>query len=85
MMIWSLIGKVNGRRIDLDCDPGLPPGTTINVSIEPHADPVAPSLNGLMAACGAWKDDDQIARNFEGIARERETRPVGDVSSDVPS
>jgi len=84
MIVWNLVGKVNGRRIELETDPGLPPGTTVTVKIEPQA-PQTPSVEGIMASAGAWKDDDEIGRIFDEIARERAHRSCREVDLDAPS
>lgn len=84
MIVWNLVGKVNGRRIELESDPGLPPGTTVTVNIEPQI-PQTSSTERLLACAGAWKDDDEIARIFDEIAQERDHRTCRDVNFDAPS
>jgi len=84
-MIWNLVGKVNGRRIELETDPGLPPGTTVTVKIEPQPIQPTQSAEGIMASCGVWKDDEELARIFDEIARERAYRPCREADFDAPS
>ena len=85
MLVWNLIGRVTGRRIELDSDPGLPPGTTVTVKLEPQAPSGTRSVDRIMATCGAWKDDEQIHKVFGEIAKGREARTCRDVDFDVSS
>lgn len=72
----QLYGTVNGSSIELDEDPGFPPGSRVTVEITPLPLPLEERRRRIMETCGAWKDDEEIARIFAEIERERETRTV---------
>lgn len=84
-MIQKLNGRIDGKRIDLEHETGLPAGTTVSVQIESHSTSSDDARDRLMALAGVWKDDQEIADIFEQILSERELRPFRDVSFDAPS
>jgi hypothetical protein len=65
-------GKVHGRTVDLDEDPGLPDGQEVQVALEP-VQPQRPWGEGIRRSAGAladsWTDEDD--RILEEIHRDR--------------
>ena len=67
-------GKVHGRVIELDSDPGLRDGTDVRVRIEsihqPDDEPAADE--GLRRSAGAWAEDAEELDTFiEDVYRAR--------------
>ncbi len=84
-MILNLNGIIHGKRIDLEKDIGLPPGTQVTVQLESNPVSVADFKNSILQLCGAWQDE-SLDSIFEEILKERETRPVRSVPDfDAPS
>jgi hypothetical protein len=53
-----LKGRVHGRTIELDGEPGLPEGLPVTISLEPASEPrSAPPGEGIRQSAGAWSDD----------------------------
>jgi len=67
----TLHGKISGRSIALDEDPGMPEGTAVVVEISPDR------RAALMRLAGAWKDDPSLDEIFREMLAERhaERRP----------
>ena len=82
-MIQRMNGRIDGKRIDLERETGLPAGTTVSVQIEPQSLASEQGSEGIMASFGVWKDDEEIAQIFDEILREREHRPCRDVTFDA--
>lgn len=52
-----LKGVVHGQTIQLDCDPGLPEGQEVTVTVQAARPQQLPPGEGLRRAAGAWADD----------------------------
>jgi hypothetical protein len=84
-MILRLHGTVHGNRIELDRDPGLPPGSGVNVQIEPTKDSNQERKKQLLALAGVWKDDPSMEAIFASIRCERNSRGYRDIDFDASS
>lgn len=64
-------GILYDKRIDLEEEPGLPPGTVVRVKIEPHGISLEKRRRLIRDTGGAWKDDNTIGPIFEKIIEDR--------------
>lgn len=74
----SITGKVHGRIIELDRDPGLRDGADVTVRIEStDGNGAHPFGDGLRQSAGSWAEDaEQLDRFIEDVYRARhDTRP----------
>lgn len=84
-MILHLHGTVHGNRIELDHDPGLPPGTGVTVQIERSELSIEERRRRIDESCGAWKDDDSLDMIFAEILNNRRQSTPREVDWDAPS
>jgi hypothetical protein len=84
-MILNLTGKVEGRRIELQQDPGLPAGSTVTVQIDSSALSLEERRRRIRETSGAWKDDDLLWVAFDELSEARATVPSRYVNFDAPS
>ena len=84
-MILNLTGKVDGRRIELQEDPGLPSGSTVTVQIDSSALSFEERRRRILETCGAWKDDDSLWVAFDELSEARRSVPSRYVNFDAPS
>jgi hypothetical protein len=71
-------GKVRGKTIELDEDPGLPDGQEVRVTVEPlpsFSGGQLPRGEGLRRAFGAWAGDADGLDKF--LEWNRQQRKVG--------
>ena len=68
-------GKVRGRQIELDEDPGLPPGTRVRVNVEPAPRSLEEKREAFRSVFGACKDDPSFADAVEQIVASRQDSP----------
>src|SRR5207245_10260948 len=71
-----LQGVIHERTIELEQDPGLPPGQPVFVSIEPRLEAnnqgQLPPGEGLRQAFGAWAEDaEELDKYLEWTRQER--------------
>ena len=78
-MLLRLHGKVDGKRVELDSDPGLPPDSPVAVELETAALSTERRRRRIMESFGAWAGNDSIVEIFAEIERERATRTVRSV------
>jgi len=69
-MTKTIHGKVRGRTIELDEDPGIADGQTVEVIVRP-AKPRQPWGEGIKRSAGVAADDPDFDEVFEQIARDR--------------
>jgi len=84
-MILNLTGKVDGRRIDLQQDPGLPSGSVVDVQIDQHDLSLEERRRRILATGGAWKFDPALEFVFDELAQARMTIAARYVNFDAPS
>ena len=74
-----LKGVIHGRTIELEQEPGLPPGQPVFVSIEPRLEAnnqgQLPPGEGLRQAFGAWAEDAEELDKYLDWTRQQ--RKVG--------
>jgi hypothetical protein len=78
-------GVIHGRRIELESEPGLPPGVPVLVRIEPQLLSLEEKRQLLDDLCGAWARDPTIEPIFAEIEQERRQATPREVSFDDPS
>jgi hypothetical protein len=83
-MFLNLTGKVNGCRIDLQHDPGLPPGSTVELQIDQHELPLEERRRRVRQTSGAWGYDPSLEFIFDELAQARLTVPSRYVNLDAP-
>jgi hypothetical protein len=83
-MIMTLNGIVNGTRIDLEEETGLPPGTRATVSIEENR--LSPEeIDALIdRTAGLWANRPDLEDIFERIEYERSVFLPREVDFDSP-
>lgn len=64
-------GILYDKLIDLDEEPGLPPGTVVTVKIESHLIPLEKRRRLILNTGGAWKNDNTVGPIFEKIMEGR--------------
>jgi len=84
-MILNLTGKVDGRRIELQDDPGLPAGSIVTVQIDGSALSLEERRRRVFETSGAWKDDDALWVAFDELAETRRSLPSRYINFDAPS
>jgi hypothetical protein len=84
-VILRLNGKVDGSHIELERDPGLPPGSAVTVEIDTIALSIEDRRRRIEESCGVWKDDESIKVIFEEIQEARRSSVPRDVNLDAPS
>jgi hypothetical protein len=70
-----LKGVIHGKTIELEEQPGLPDGQSVNVTLKPLAvtGQQLPPGEGIRRSAGAWADDaDGLDEYLEQLRRERE-------------
>jgi hypothetical protein len=70
-MSIQLQGVINGKHIELETEPELPPGSVVIVDIQPKPLTLEEQRHMIDALCGAWKNDNTIVPIFAEIERER--------------
>lgn len=76
-------GVVKGKRIELEREPELPPGSIVVVQIQPKPLTLAEKRELVHSLCGAWADDTTIGPIFEEIERQRASSSLREVDFDV--
>jgi hypothetical protein len=84
-MTLNLTGKVDGRRIELQDDPGLPAGLTVTVQIDSSMLSLDERKRRIFETCGAWKDDAALWVAFDELAEARRSLPPRYINFDAPS
>lgn len=70
-MALQIRGTVDGKRIDLERETGLPSGSTVTVKIEPKPLDLEEKLRLADSLCGAWANDSSVRAIFMEIERRR--------------
>ena len=84
-MILRLNGTIDGNRVELERDPGLPPGSRVIVELDTAPLSVEQRRKRIEESCGVWKDDEWIKVIFEEILDARRSSVPRDVNLDAPS
>jgi len=83
-MFLNLTGKVEGRRIDLEQDPGLPSGSIVEVQIDQHELSLDERRKRVLETSGAWKYDPSLEFIFDELSQARLTVASRYVNFDAP-
>jgi hypothetical protein len=72
-----LKGVIHGRTIELDCEPGLPDGQSVEVTVQPLAatEQRLPPGEGIRRSAGAWAEDAEDLDRF--LEWNRQRRKIG--------
>lgn len=84
-MILRLNGTINGNRVELECDPGVPPGSPVIVEVDTAPLSVEERRRRIEESCGVWKDDEEIRLIFEEILAARRSSTPREVNLDALS
>ena len=76
-------GVIRGKRIDLEEETGLPPGSAVAVSLEPVPQSFEQKRQVIDALCGAWSSDQSVEPLFAEIERRRASTKPRDIDFDV--
>ena len=76
---------MHGKQIELERDTGLPPGSIVEVSIEPESLTLAEKRRLLDSVHGAWADDSSLGPIFAKIERRRAATIPRDTDFDAAS
>jgi hypothetical protein len=70
-------GVIHGRTIELECEPGLPDGQAVSVTVEPIApEKSQAAFEAFKRAAGGWANDDPegLEQYLEQTRRQRKAR-----------
>jgi hypothetical protein len=84
-LILRLNGTIDGNRVELERDPGLPPGSRVIVEVDTAPLSVEERRRRIEESCGVWKDDEEIRLIFEEILAARRSSIPREVSFDAPA
>lgn len=72
----QLRGIINGKYIELDCEPGLPSGSVVIVNIQVKPPTLEEKRQMVDGLCGAWQDDSTLGPILAELEQQRlETAP----------
>lgn len=84
-MILNLTGRVEGRRIELQQDPGLPSGSVVEVKIGGSELSLEERRRRLSATAAAWRFDPGLEFVFDELAQARMNPAPRYINFDAPS
>jgi hypothetical protein len=70
-MLAQMQGVIDGKHIELECETGLPVGTTVIVRIQRKSLTLQEKRRWVDRLCGAWADDPSLKPIFAEIERQR--------------
>ncbi|MBI3978098.1 MAG: hypothetical protein HY331_07930 [Chloroflexi bacterium] len=82
-MLPSIRGVVRGKRIELEEETGLPPGSEVIVAIRPRPLTLEEKRRLTEELCGTWAADDSLPPIFAEIERIRDATLPRDVDFDA--
>ena len=76
-MATQLHGVIHGKRIELERETGLPPGSAVTVYIQLTPLPLGEKRRLADMLCGAWAGDPSLKSIFAEIEQQRATTIPG--------
>jgi len=70
-MVLQIRGTIEGKRIELERETGLPPGSSVMVKIEPKPLDLEEKRHLVDLLCGAWAEDSSLKVIFTEIEQRR--------------
>jgi hypothetical protein len=84
-MEMQLHGTIDGKRIELEEETGLPDGSAVLVQIQLTDNDLETRRRMIEALCGAWADDPSLPGIFAEIERQRDQAGSRNIDFDAPS
>ena len=84
-MTLQVLGTIDGKRIELERETGLPTGAQVLVVIHPQPLSLAEKRHLVDVLCGAWAEDVSLGPIFAQIEQQRATSESREVDFSVSS
>ncbi|MCW5852242.1 MAG: hypothetical protein KIT87_19365 [Anaerolineae bacterium] len=84
-MTLQVLGTIDGKRIELERETGLPPGAQVLVVIHPRPLSLTEKRHLVDVLCGSWAGDSSLEPIFAEIEQQRAISDSREVDFSVSS